>query len=82
LTAVLVNNGGYRIIKQRLLAFHQDDHFVGMDFADPDVDFTAIARGLGLKAIRIDAADGLDVLPSAFERPGPKPIEVMVNKAI
>jgi benzoylformate decarboxylase len=82
LTVVLVNNGGYRIIKQRLLAFHQDDHFVGMDFADPPVDFTAIARGLGLEAIRIDAADGFDVLPSMFQRPGPKLIEVMVDKTI
>jgi len=33
------NNGGYRIIKQRLLAFHGDDHYVGMDFVDPKVDF-------------------------------------------
>ncbi|MFG3593111.1 thiamine pyrophosphate-binding protein [Bradyrhizobium sp. RDI18] len=82
LTVVLVNNGGYRIIKQRLLAFHRDDHFVGMDFADPAVDFTAIARGLGLEAIRIDAADGLDVLPSAFKRPEPKLIEVMVDKTV
>src|SRR6202022_2164111 len=37
LTFVIANNGGYRIIKQRLLAFHGDDHFVGMDFADPKV---------------------------------------------
>jgi benzoylformate decarboxylase len=82
LTVVLVNNGGYRIIKQRLLAFHYDDHFVGMDFANPPVDFTAIARGLGLEAIRIDAVDGLDIFQSAFKRPGPKLIEVMVDKAV
>lgn len=82
LTVVLVNNGGYRIIKQRLLAFHQDDHFVGMDFTDPALDFTAIAQGLGLKAFRIDAADGLDVLPSVFRRRETKLIEVMVDKAV
>jgi benzoylformate decarboxylase len=82
LNVVIVNNGGYRIIKQRLLAFHQDDHFVGMDFADPAVDFTSIARGLGLEAIRIDTPEGLDVLPSAFERPGPKLIEVMVDTSV
>ena len=39
LTVVIVNNGGYRIIKQRLLAFHGDDHYVGMDFADPQGGF-------------------------------------------
>ena len=32
MTYVIVNNGGYRIIKQRLKSFHQNDHFIGMDF--------------------------------------------------
>ena len=39
LTFIIVNNGGYRIIKQRLLAFHGDDHYVGMDFVDPQGGF-------------------------------------------
>jgi benzoylformate decarboxylase len=82
LTVVLVNNGGYRIIKQRLRAFHGDDHFVGMDFANPAVDFTGMATALGVEAIRIDAADGLDILRSAFNRPGAKLIEVMVDRAV
>src|SRR4030081_1709947 len=53
LTVVIVNNGGYRIIKQRLLAFHGDDHYVGMDFVDPKVDFTGLAKSFGLEAMRI-----------------------------
>ena len=53
LTFVIVNNGGYRIIKQRLLAFHGDDHYVGMDFIDPPVDFTGVAKSLGLEATRV-----------------------------
>ena len=62
LTVVIVNNGGYRIIKQRLLAFHGDDHYVGMDFVDPPVDFAGVAKSLGLEAIadhrsrRVEAA--------------------------
>ncbi len=54
LTFVIVNNGGYRIIKQRLLAFHGDDHYVGMDFVDPPVDFTGHCENhqLGLEAIK------------------------------
>src|SRR5712672_424249 len=59
LTVVIVNNGGYRIIKQRLLAFHGDDHYVGMDFVDPKVDFTAMAKALGLEAMRISDAGEL-----------------------
>jgi len=80
LTVVIVNNGGYRIIKQRLLSFHGDDHFVGMDFADPKVDFAGIATALGLEAMRITDPNELKpTLTSAFARPGAKLIEVMVD---
>jgi benzoylformate decarboxylase len=83
LTVVIVNNGGYRIIKQRLLAFHQDDHFVGMDFVDPPVDFSGLAKALGLEAIRITKSDDLaSTLKSAFGRPGTKLIEVMVDGSV
>jgi benzoylformate decarboxylase len=83
LTVVIVNNGGYRIIKQRLLAFHKDDHFVGMDFVDPPVDFCGLAQALGLEAIRIaKAGEVASTLRSAFARPGAKLIEVMVDGSV
>jgi benzoylformate decarboxylase len=83
LNVVIANNGGYRIIKQRLLAFHGDDHYVGMDFADPPVDFTGLAKSLGLEAMRItDTKDLKSTLASAFKRPGAKLIEVMVDGTV
>ena len=83
LTVVIANNGGYRIIKQRLLAFHGDDHYVGMDFADPPVDFTGLAKSLGLEAVRItEAKDVAPTLKSAFSRPGAKLIEVVVDGTV
>src|SRR4051794_3700448 len=83
LTFIIVNNGGYRIIKQRLLAFHGDDHYVGMDFIDPPVDFTALAKSLGLEATKVtDPGQLKSVLKSAFSRPGAKLIEVVVNNAV
>src|SRR4030081_2256130 len=83
LTFVIVNNGGYRIIKQRLLAFHGDDHYVGMDFIDPPVDFAGVAKALGLEAMRITEAKELQpALSSAFKRPGAKLIEVMVDGSL
>jgi benzoylformate decarboxylase len=83
LTVVIANNGGYRIIKQRLLAFHGDDHYVGMDFVDPAVDFTGIAKSLGLEATRITKPAELGpALASAFGRPGAKLIEVMVDGTV
>jgi benzoylformate decarboxylase len=83
LNVVICNNGGYRIIKQRLLAFHGDDHYVGMDFADPPVDFSAMAKSLGLEAMRVsDPAELKPKLSDAFKRPGAKLIEVMVDGTV
>jgi benzoylformate decarboxylase len=83
LTVVIVNNGGYRIIKQRLLAFHGDDHYIGMDFVDPPVDFAGMAKSLGLEAMRItEPADLKPKLVEAFRRPGAKLIEVAVDRTV
>jgi len=54
---VVFNNGGYRIIKQRLKLFHGTERFIGMDFVDPSIDFAALARSLGMRAHRIDTGD-------------------------
>jgi benzoylformate decarboxylase len=83
LNVVICNNGGYRIIKQRLLAFHGDDHYVGMDFVDPPVDFSGLARSFGAEAIRIEKpADLKPKLSDAFRRPGAKLIEVMLSNSV
>jgi benzoylformate decarboxylase len=83
LNVVICNNGGYRIIKQRLLAFHGDDNYVGMDFVDPPVDFSGLAKSLGLEAIRItDPAELKPKLSDAFKRPGAKLIEVVLSNSV
>lgn len=83
LTFVIVNNGGYRIIKQRLHALHQSNHHIGMDFKDPPVNFAALAGSMGLEAVRISAPGALpEALRSAFARPGTKLIEVMVDGSV
>ena len=67
MTYIIVNNGGYRIIKQRLLAFHENDHFIGMDFKNPEVNFAALAMSMGVEARRVeDPLDLRDTLESAF----------------
>jgi benzoylformate decarboxylase len=83
LTVVLLNNSGYRIIKQRLQAFHGSRHFVGMDFREPSIDFAGIARSLGVRATRVCEGDKLlDILSSAIERRAPELIEVLVDGAV
>jgi benzoylformate decarboxylase len=83
ITFIIANNGGYRIIKQRLKAFHGSDRYIGMDFADPSIDFTALARSLGVPAERIaDPAALPGVLERAFATPGPKLLDVIVDGAV
>lgn len=83
LTVVVINNGGYRIIKQRLRSMMGSDHFIGMDFADPAVDFTALAQALGVEATRVTAGAELkNELASSFRRAAPKLIEVMVDRSL
>ncbi len=49
---VVMNNGGYAIIKSGTRAqkqrAYETDTYVGMDITDPEVDFVSLARGLGL----------------------------------
>jgi benzoylformate decarboxylase len=53
ITYVIVNNGGYRILQERLLARGRSRSLVGMEFGAP-IDFAAIARGFGLHATRVE----------------------------
>ena len=80
ITYVIANNGGYRIIKQRLRSFHGNDHYIGMDFADPVIDFAALARSMGMAAEKLeDPAAVPAALQRAFSTPGPKLLDVVVE---
>jgi benzoylformate decarboxylase len=80
ITYVIANNGGYRIIKQRLLSFHGNSTFIGMDFVDPKIDFAALARSLGMPAEHITEPDAVaPALRRAFSTPGPKLLDVVVE---
>ncbi|PPR60156.1 MAG: Benzoylformate decarboxylase [Alphaproteobacteria bacterium MarineAlpha4_Bin2] len=84
MTYVIVNNGGYRIIKQRLLSFHKNDHFIGMDFKDPEVNFAALAQSMGVEAQRVE--DPLElrgaIESSLNNRNGPNLVEVICDGSV
>ena len=83
ITFVIPNNGGYRIIKQRLTAFHGSRNYVGMDFADPKVDYVGLARAMGVKAERIDDPAKIGpALDASFKADGPTLLEVMVDGTV
>ena len=82
ITYVICDNGGYRIIKERLHAFRGNDTFIGMDFKEPDVDFVGLARSLGVTATRVATHDALGpALEAAFaDRTGPHLLSVAVER--
>ena len=84
MTYLIVNNGGYRIIKQRLKSFHQNDHFIGMDFKDPDVNFAALAQSMGVTAERVtDSTKLRAALDNALaNKSGPNLIEVICEGSV
>lgn len=83
ITFVIPNNGGYRIIKQRLKAFYGGTHFIGMDFDEPRVDFAGLARSMGVPASTItDPAQLPEALAGALAAPGPRLIEAMVEGSV
>jgi benzoylformate decarboxylase len=83
ITYVICNNGGYRIIKQRLLSFHGNDHFIGMDFEDPPIDFVQMGQSMGIPSVRIeDPAALAPALKDAMRTPGPKLFDVIVDDKV
>ena len=83
ITYVIPNNGGYRILKQRLLAFHQNDQFIAMDLNDPAIDFAALAGSLGVSAETVTDPDQVaPALASALTNNGPNLVEVVVDGSV
>ena len=83
ITYVIPNNQGYRILKQRLQAFHGNDHFIGMDITDPPVDFCGLARSLGLVATRLsEPGEIAGALKDAIASRRPTLLEVMVEREV
>ena len=79
---IICDNGGYRIIKERLYAFHGNENFIGMDFKEPAVDFVGLAKSLGLPSTRVTNHNELvPALQEALDnRAGPNLISVSVDK--
>jgi benzoylformate decarboxylase len=80
-TFLILNNGGYQILKNRLKLFHGNDKPIGMDFKDPAIDTCALAKGFGVQAERVDTAAGFEAAlkKSLAKSDGPSLIEVMVK---
>ena len=78
---IICDNGGYRIIKERLFAFHGNEKFIGMDFKEPSVDFVGLAESVGVPSVRVVGHDELvPALEQALRNTeGPNLISVTVD---
>jgi benzoylformate decarboxylase len=82
-----MNNGGYAIIKSGTRAqkqrAYETDTYIGMDITNPEVDFTALARSLGLgSAFAADPSELDTAVKSAIAHDGPFLIDCKLDRAI
>lgn len=85
-TFVICNNAQYQILKvgaaQMGLPAARQGQFIGMDLIDPEVDFVALARSLGVEAERITEPDALrDAVSASLAGDVPRLFEVPVERA-
>ena len=80
ITYVIANNGGYRIIKERLKSFHGVERYTGMEFKDPPIDFVGLARSMGVAAMQLTDPDDIGpAIEASTRRSGPTLIDVVVD---
>ncbi|HET7478519.1 MAG TPA: benzoylformate decarboxylase [Rubrobacteraceae bacterium] len=78
---IVVNNRGYSILKGFRDSIGAGDKVPGLDV--PDVDFVSVAKGLGVEAERVAAAEDLrPTLKRALSAERPYLLEVVVDPAV
>ncbi len=83
---VILNNGGYRILKMRIHAAKgfaaRHGRYVGMDLDAPAIDFVALAASLGVRGERVEkTAEVGPALARALAGPGPALLDVALDPA-
>lgn len=78
---LICNNGQYLILKRRLHAYNgpaaKVQTYIGIDLTSPAIQFTGLARALGVHAERVERpADLQQALKEALQRHGPTLIDV------
>jgi benzoylformate decarboxylase len=84
---IVMNNGGYAIIKSGTRAqkqrAYETDTYIGMDITNPEVDFVSLARGLGLGSAVAATPEELDTaVKASLEQDGPFLIDCKLDTSI
>lgn len=85
--AVIFNNRGYRILKQRTRAIGghsaETGTYIAMDIDDPALDFIKLSEGHGVRAVRVETLDDLrDAFAAGLAGDAPLLIELVVDRVV
>ena len=85
ITYVVPNNASYAILKAGMLGMGlpsaKQGTYPGMDLVDPEIDYVALARALGVRAERVTKpAELRDVLAAALTHDGPALVDVVIDR--
>ena len=83
-TWVIANNSAYRILKLNMLEYLGEGaagrKFVEMDLTQPEVDFSALATGFGVKGVRIEHPDEIgEAVREAQKANEPRLVDVAIE---
>ncbi len=82
---VVPNNRKYLAVKAGLIEYKgkavENDKFMGVDLAPPNIDLVSLARGFGVEGRLVESRSELDVaLEWAFSHDGPALVDVLVQE--
>ena len=79
ITYLILNNKGYKILKERLKSFRSAENYVGMVLEKPLIDFVSLAKSLGVPARKATSEQEIcDILKFADDRAGPLLLDIDV----
>jgi benzoylformate decarboxylase len=86
ITYVVLNNTSYAILKSGMVTLGLPSAkrgiFPGMDLVDPEIDYLALARAMGVKAARVEKPTDLrDALAEALAHRGPALVDVVIDRS-
>jgi len=82
-TYLIINNSGYSILKERLMAYGgaaaTSGKIIGMDLSDPPIEFVQLAAAFGVPAMEITDPDKIGpAISESIQRNGPVLLDVKV----
>jgi benzoylformate decarboxylase len=87
ITYVIPNNASYAILKIGMLGMGLDSAkrgiYPGMDLVEPEIDYVALARSMGVEAERVERPGDLGgVLEKMLAASGPTLVDVAIDRSI